>query len=82
MHDYQIDAEGLVTKGNIVSPTTQNAPSIESETLLLASNLFSHAAANPEHMLLTIEILVRAHDPCLTCPAHFVELRRSDQRDN
>jgi len=77
VHDYQIDAEGLITRANIISPTTQNAPSIESETLLLASNLFPHAAANLKHMLSTIEIMIRAYDPCLTCSTHFVELRKS-----
>jgi len=77
IHDYRTDSDGLVTKANIVTPTTQNTPSIESETLRLASSLFPHAAGHVQEMLSRIEILIRAYDPCLTCSTHFVELRRS-----
>lgn len=77
IHEYQTNSDGLITKANIIAPTTQNAPSIESDTLRLASNLFPHASGDVQKMLSRIEILIRAYDPCLTCSTHFVELRRS-----
>lgn len=81
VHDYQTDGDGLITKANIISPTTHNAPLIESETLCLASNLFPHMATDEHKMLSRIEILIRAYDPCLTCATHFVELRRYGRTD-
>lgn len=75
IHDYETDADGLITKANIISPTTHNAPSIESDVLQLAGNLLPHMMRNEQEMLSRIEILIRAYDPCLTCSAHFVELR-------
>lgn len=76
IHEYQTNSDGLITKANIIAPTTQNAPSIESDTLRLASSSYQ-CASDVQKMLSRIEILIRAYDPCLTCSTHFVELRRS-----
>jgi F420-non-reducing hydrogenase large subunit len=77
IHDYHTDNAGLITKANIISPTTHNAPCIEADVFLLASNIFSHERESEQGMLSRAEVLVRAYDPCLTCATHLVDLKRS-----
>lgn len=76
IHDYHTDNAGLITKANIISPTTHNVPSIESDVLLLASNTLSHKGESEQEMLSKAEVLVRAYDPCLTCATHLVDLKQ------
>jgi len=81
IHDYHTDNAGLITKANIISPTTHNVPSIESDVLLLASNSLSHGKESEQRMLSRAEVLVRAYDPCMTCSTHLVDLKRSVERE-
>jgi sulfhydrogenase subunit alpha len=66
-HSYRVDAKGIVTEADIVTPTAQNLTNIEEDlTALLNANISKPRA---ELVKLT-EGLLRAYDPCFSCSTH------------
>jgi len=66
-HDYTYDANGILTKANCIIPTNQNHNNIQKDLEALAPRLLNQ----PEDKLrLTLEMLVRAYDPCVSCSTH------------
>jgi sulfhydrogenase subunit alpha len=71
-HRYEIDAEGTILAARIVPPTSQNQLSIEEDLREVASrNLHLDDAA----LRARCEQAIRNYDPCISCSAHFLELR-------
>jgi coenzyme F420-reducing hydrogenase alpha subunit len=71
-HRYTFDADGTITDAKIVPPTSQNQPAIEADL-----KDFVAARLDLPHDELTrqCEQAVRNHDPCISCAAHFLDLR-------
>jgi len=73
-HQYNIDAQGLVKKAEIIVPTGQNQILMEkgifeqTERLLLQD-------ADKEKITQEAEKLIRAFDPCMSCASHFLKLK-------
>ena len=66
-HAYRVDARGIVTDADIVTPTAQNLTNIEEDlTAILNANISKPRA---ELVKLT-ESLLRAYDPCFSCSTH------------
>jgi sulfhydrogenase subunit alpha len=71
-HRYAIAADGTVTDAKIVPPTSQNQRAIEADL-----RDFAEPRLGMDHEILTSECeqAVRNHDPCISCAAHFLDLR-------
>ena len=72
-HDYTYDNRGQVVKANCIIPTTQNTQSIDDDMKELVPWMIDKGMS-PEQMTLTLEMLVRAYDPCISCSVHFLDV--------
>jgi coenzyme F420-reducing hydrogenase alpha subunit len=71
IHDYTYDKNGVVTKANCIIPTNQNHNNIQKDMEALVPRILKQ----PEDKIrLTLEMLVRAYDPCVSCSTHLLEV--------
>jgi len=68
-HDYTYNAKGVCTKANCVIPTNQNHGNIELDMKALVPKILDKS---PKEIELTLEMLVRAYDPCISCSTHYL----------
>ncbi len=73
-HEYVYDKEGICLGGNFVIPTNQNHANIQYDFEKLVPELLEQNKTEHE-MALALEMLVRAYDPCISCSAHFLDVR-------
>ena len=66
-HTLSIDDDGVVTHGNVITPTAQNLANLEADMRAFAPSVVDLPEAE---FTLAIEQLVRAYDPCLSCAVH------------
>ncbi len=70
-HKFEVDAKGIVKKGEIIVPTGQNQIAIEHDLKqFIEANLDMEEA----QMALECEKIIRAYDPCMSCASHFLQL--------
>ncbi|MGB5833543.1 MAG: Ni/Fe hydrogenase subunit alpha [Thiohalocapsa sp.] len=70
-HHYEINADGLVRKANLIVATTNNNQAMnESIRAVARADLDGHQLTEP--LLNHIEVAIRAYDPCLSCATHAV----------
>ncbi len=86
IHDYEINPDGLVTRANLIVSTTHNNRAMNESVRTVAADLFDGREIS-EGMLNSIEVAVRAYDPCLSCATHalgrmplVIELQEPDGR--
>ena len=70
-HDYTYNAKGICTKANCVIPTNQNHGNIELDMKALLPQILDKPQKEIE---LTLEMLVRAYDPCISCSTHAIKV--------
>jgi len=70
-HRYGVNAQGFVTKANIVPPTSQNQSQIESD---LRDYLPALLNWSDDEVARACERLVRSYDPCISCATHFLKV--------
>jgi sulfhydrogenase subunit alpha len=71
-HRYQLAADGHIEAAAIVPPTSQNQAAIEADLRgVVAANLDLDDAA----LTALCERTIRNYDPCISCAAHFLDLR-------
>ena len=70
-HDYTYDENGILTKANCVIPTNQNHNNIQKDMESLAPSIINRSE---DEIRLTLEMLVRAYDPCISCSAHLLRV--------
>jgi sulfhydrogenase subunit alpha len=70
-HDYTYNPKGICTKANCVIPTNQNHGNIDLDMKALMPKLLDKSKKEIE---LTLEMLVRAYDPCISCSTHAVKV--------
>jgi coenzyme F420-reducing hydrogenase alpha subunit len=70
-HHYAIE-DGVVTQANCIIPTGQNLANIEADMRALVPTILSQGQAQVTRSL---EMLVRAYDPCISCSTHMLEVR-------
>jgi NAD-reducing hydrogenase large subunit len=68
-HHYEIDDNGIVTRANLIVSTTNNNTAMNESIRRVANDLFDGRELN-EAMLNSIEVAIRAYDPCLSCATH------------
>ncbi len=76
IHHYEIK-NGRINYADIITPTAQNAEEIERYCLLAAQKLLEQG--KEELIKDRLELIVRAFDPCISCSAHFVEVRKMNE---
>ncbi len=70
-HHYDVDAKGIIQKADCVIPTGQNLQNIEDDMQKLVPEILHKSDAE---IRLTLEMLVRAYDPCISCSTHFLKI--------
>lgn len=71
-HNYQTDGNGIIRDANCIIPTSQNTGNIEYDMMKLVPEILDKS---DEEITLAIEMLVRSYDPCISCSAHFLDIR-------
>ncbi|WEL21020.1 Ni/Fe hydrogenase subunit alpha [Halorhabdus sp. BNX81] len=70
-HEYAYDDTGEVTEANCVIPTNQNHGNIQRDMETLVPTIVDHPEDEIKH---TLEMLVRAYDPCISCSTHYLDV--------
>ncbi len=70
-HDYTFDERGILTKANCIIPTNQNHNNIQKDMEALAPKIVSKSE---DEIRLTLEMLVRAYEPCVSCSTHLLRV--------
>jgi coenzyme F420-reducing hydrogenase alpha subunit len=71
VHDYTLNSKGYCTKANCIIPTNQNHANIQLDMEKLVPEILDRS---PKEIELTLEMLVRAYDPCISCSAHYLDV--------
>jgi len=71
-HDYTYNDKGILMEANCVIPTNQNHNNIQKDMEALVPHIINETREEITPML---EMLVRAYDPCISCSAHFLEVK-------
>lgn len=71
VHDYTLNSKGYCTKANCIIPTNQNHANIQKDMEQLVPEILSRPEKEIE---LTLEMLVRAYDPCISCSTHYLDV--------
>ena len=66
-HDYTFDKNGILTKANCIIPTNQNHNNVQKDMEAIVPLMLDQPEDIIRH---TLEMLVRAYDPCISCSAH------------
>ncbi|HIC92516.1 MAG TPA: Ni/Fe hydrogenase subunit alpha [Syntrophaceae bacterium] len=66
IHDYEVDANGMITNVDIITGTTHNNAGINMSIKQAAITLIKNGQYD-EGILNKIEMAIRAYDPCLSC---------------
>jgi len=72
IHDYETDENGMVTNVNLIVGTTHNNAPINMSVKSAAKALIKDGNYN-EEILNTVEMMIRAHDPCFSCATHRLD---------
>jgi coenzyme F420-reducing hydrogenase alpha subunit len=73
-HRYRITSDGTIADAKIVPPTSQNQRAIETDLREFAQ---ARLDLPPDRLTWECEQAVRSYDPCISCAAHFLDLRVS-----
>jgi sulfhydrogenase subunit alpha len=72
-HDYTVNDQGVVTDANCIIPTNQNINNLEADMRKIVPEIVG--SQNQEQMTLTLEMLARAYDPCISCSTHVLDVK-------
>ena len=70
-HDYTYDENGVLVSANCIIPTNQNHNNIQKDFEALVPLILGRPE---DEIRLTLEMLVRAYDPCISCSAHLLNV--------
>ena len=71
IHEYTVDDSGTITGANFIIPTNMNHNNIERDLKALVPTIVEKPQ---EKITLTLEMLVRAYDPCISCSTHLLNV--------
>ena len=72
-HDYTVNGNGVVTHANCIIPTNQNINNLEADMRKIVPEIIDKQSE--KEMTLTLEMLARAYDPCISCSTHVLDVR-------
>ena len=70
-HDYTYDKNGVCVEANCIIPTNQNHANIQRDMEALLPQILDRPE---EEIRLSLEMLVRAYDPCISCSTHLLKV--------
>ena len=70
-HDYTYDKNGVCVEANCIIPTNQNHANIQKDMEALLPQILDRPE---EEIRLSLEMLVRAYDPCISCSTHLLKV--------
>ncbi len=74
-HRYTLGPDGTVTEAALVPPTAQNQAAIEQDLRgAVQERLDSGPHPTDGELTALCERVIRNHDPCISCSAHFLDL--------
>lgn len=73
-HRYTLHADGTVAGASLIPPTSQNQGAIEEDLRVAVRARLREGAVGDEELARLCERVVRNHDPCISCSAHFLRL--------
>jgi len=76
-HKIALRADGIIKEGEVIVPTSQNQINIEQDVGRLVENLLPDTPK--DKIVLEIEKLIRAYDPCMSCAAHFLKVKWNEE---
>ncbi len=71
-HNYEVDDDGKIVNANCIIPTGQNLNNIEHDMKKMVPEILDK---KDDEITLLMEMLVRAYDPCISCSAHFLNVK-------
>lgn len=71
-HNYELDETGMIMNANCIIPTNQNLNNVERDMEKLVPEIVNRSE---EDITLSLEMLVRAYDPCISCSTHFLDVK-------
>ena len=71
-HDYTYNERGEILSANCIIPTNQNHANIQKDMETLLPMILDKPQAD---IRLSLEMLVRAYDPCISCSTHYLDVR-------
>ena len=71
-HEYGYNDKGTCVKANCIIPTNQNHGNIQHDMTALVPQI---ADKSQKEIELTLEMLVRAYDPCISCSTHVTKIQ-------
>ncbi|NLH38741.1 MAG: Ni/Fe hydrogenase subunit alpha [Elusimicrobia bacterium] len=74
-HNYEIDDNGIIKNANCIIPTNQNINNIEYDFMKFLPEIINESR---DEIRLKLEMLVRAYDPCISCSAHYLDVKFVD----
>jgi sulfhydrogenase subunit alpha len=74
-HYYEV-REGMIVAANCVIPTAQNLANIEGDMRSLVPQILQ---SGRDEITKSLEMLVRAYDPCISCSTHMLTVHFDDQ---
>jgi len=80
IHDYTTDADGMITNVNLIVGTTHNNAPINMSVTQAAKSLI-HDGQYDQGVLNTVEMSIRAYDPCFSCATHRLDGKISVRLD-
>src|SRR5574342_646244 len=72
IHDYETDANGILTNMNLIVGTTHNNAPINM-SVKQAAKAVIRGGKYDEAVLNKVEMAIRAYDPCLSCATHRLD---------
>ena len=73
-HEYKIDRQGRISYCNIITPTVQNLNTMEQDITAIVNDALSKRKSK-EQIIMDVEKLIRAYDPCFSCSTHFLKVK-------
>jgi len=70
-HHYWIGEDGKLTGANCIIPTNQNIANLEEDMRAFVPQILDKPVDN---IRLSLEMLVRAYDPCISCSVHVLKI--------
>jgi NAD-reducing hydrogenase large subunit len=69
-HHYRINDQDQITMANLIVSTTNNNEPMNRAVTHVAKSVFTGKTEITEGMMNSVEVAIRAYDPCLSCATH------------
>jgi sulfhydrogenase subunit alpha len=76
-YNISLDSKGIVTKADLCIPTQQNIINLEKDIAKHVEELLIKKKSK-EEISLSVEEVIRAYDPCMSCATHFLKINWGD----